>query len=63
MRGMGYDERFLRSFLKRDPATDLISFFILRNTSDLTMAGPDELALIPFPTDELAFVVISLVAD
>lgn len=48
-----WDERFLRQFLKRDPATDLISFFILRNTSDLTMAGPDELALIPFPTDEL----------
>ncbi|MGF1468359.1 MAG: glutamine amidotransferase [Sandaracinaceae bacterium] len=48
-----WDQRFLRSFLKRDPATDLISFFILRNTSDLTMAGPDDLALIPFPTDEL----------
>jgi uncharacterized membrane protein len=48
-----WDERFLRQFLKRDPSTDLISFFILRNTSDLTMAGPDELALIPFPTDEL----------
>ena len=48
-----WDERYLRAFLKRDPATDLISFFILRNTSDLTMAGPDELALIPFPTDEL----------
>lgn len=48
-----WDQRFLRAFLKRDPATDLISFFILRNTSDMTMAGPDELALIPFPTDEL----------
>ncbi|MGE0790200.1 MAG: glutamine amidotransferase [Sandaracinaceae bacterium] len=48
-----WDQRFLRSFLKRDPATDLISFFILRNTTDMTMAGPDELALIPFPTDEL----------
>lgn len=48
-----WDQRFLRAFLKRDPATDLISFFILRNTSDLTMAGADELALIPFPTDEL----------
>ncbi|MCC6875035.1 MAG: hypothetical protein IT378_12075 [Sandaracinaceae bacterium] len=48
-----WDERFLRAFLKRDPATDLISFFILRSTSDLTMAGADELALIPFPTDEL----------
>ncbi|MFK7991879.1 MAG: glutamine amidotransferase [Sandaracinaceae bacterium] len=48
-----WDQRFLRAFLKRDPATDLISFFILRNTSDMTMAGPEELALIPFPTDEL----------
>lgn len=48
-----WDERFLRSFLKRDPAIDLISFFILRTPGDLTMASPDELALIPFPTDEL----------
>jgi uncharacterized membrane protein len=48
-----WDQRFLRSFLKRDPTTDLISFFILRNTADMTMADSDELALIPFPTDEL----------
>ncbi|MEM9190126.1 MAG: glutamine amidotransferase [Myxococcota bacterium] len=48
-----WDERFLRSFLKRDPTIDLISFFILRTVSDLTMAASDELALIPFPTDEL----------
>lgn len=48
-----WDERFLRAFLTRDPTTDLISFFILRNTSDMTMAQPSELALIPFPTDEL----------
>ena len=48
-----WDERFLRAFLKRDPAIDLISFFILRTSSDLTMAASDELALIPFPTDEL----------
>ncbi len=48
-----WDVRFLRSFLERDPGIDLISFFILRTTSDLTMAPPDELALIPFPTDEL----------
>lgn len=48
-----WDERFLRAFLKRDPAIDLISFFILRTPGDLTMASPDELALIPFPTDEL----------
>lgn len=48
-----WDVRFLRAFLKRDPSIDLISFFILRTASDLTMASPDELALIPFPTDEL----------
>jgi uncharacterized membrane protein len=48
-----WDQRFLRAFLTRDPTTDLISFFILRNTADMTMADPEELALIPFPTDEL----------
>jgi uncharacterized membrane protein len=32
---------------------DLISFFILRASADLTAAPNDELALIPFPTDEL----------
>lgn len=48
-----WDVRFLRAFLERDPSIDLISFFILRTASDLTMASPDELALIPFPTDEL----------
>lgn len=48
-----WDERFLRAFLKSDPSIDLVSFFILRTASDLTMASPDELALIPFPTDEL----------
>lgn len=48
-----WDVRFLRRFLKRDPSIDLVSFFILRTTSDLTMAGSSELALIPFPTDEL----------
>lgn len=48
-----WDVRFLRAFLERDPSIDLISFFILRTGSDLTMASPDELALIPFPTDEL----------
>lgn len=48
-----WDVRFLRVFLKRDPAIDLISFFILRTANDLTMAPSEELALIPFPTDEL----------
>lgn len=49
-----WDERFMRQLLKRDPNVDLISFFILRTPSDLTMtAGNDELSLIPFPTDEI----------
>ena len=49
-----WDERFLRQLLKRDPNVDLISFFILRTPSDLTMtASNDELSLIPFPTDEI----------
>lgn len=48
-----WDVRFLRDFLKRDGAIDLVSFFILRAAADLTAAPTDELALIPFPTDEL----------
>ena len=48
-----WDVRFLREFLKRDASIDLVSFFILRTTSDLTAAPASELALIPFPTDEL----------
>jgi uncharacterized membrane protein len=48
-----WDQRFLRGFLKRDPSVDLVSFFILRSVHDLTMSSPSELALIPFPTDEL----------
>ncbi len=48
-----WDQRFLRGFLKRDPSIDLISFFILRSVHDLTNSQPSELALIPFPTDEL----------
>jgi uncharacterized membrane protein len=48
-----FDERFLRAMLKRDPNVDLISFFILRTPTDITMVPPDELSLIPFPTEEL----------
>lgn len=49
----GWDSHFLRSFLKGRPSIDLISFFILRTANDMSMASPDELSLIPFPTDEL----------
>ncbi|HET8939779.1 MAG TPA: glutamine amidotransferase [Polyangiales bacterium] len=48
-----WDARFLRALLKSDPAVDLITFFILRTQNDNSMAAPDELSLIPFPTEEL----------
>jgi len=48
-----WDVRFLRDFLKRDGSVDLVSFFILRAAADLTAAPTNQLALIPFPTDEL----------
>lgn len=48
-----WDERFLRSFLKGDPGLDLVSFFILRGDDDESLAPAEEMALIPFPTDEL----------
>ena len=48
-----WDERFLRELLKRNPNVDLISFFILRSTTDLQKAPQEELALIPFPVNEL----------
>jgi uncharacterized membrane protein len=48
-----WDGRFLRELLKRDPAIDLISFFILRTQWDDPNADVDELSLIPFPIQEL----------
>lgn len=48
-----WDVRFLREFLEEDGGVDLISFFILRSTTDTPDAPDSELALIPFPTDEL----------
>ncbi len=48
-----WDARFLRAFLKSNPAIDLITFFILRTQNDNSMAPPEELSLIPFPTEEL----------
>ncbi len=48
------DEKFLRRFLKQDPAVDLVSFFILRTHADMGAGwADDELALIPFPYEEL----------
>lgn len=48
-----YDVRALRTWLKSDASVDVVAFFILRTPSDDVNAGQDELALIPFPVDEL----------
>jgi uncharacterized membrane protein len=48
-----YDVRALRMWLKADESIDLVAFFILRTNSDAMQADDSELALIPFPVDEL----------
>lgn len=45
--------RAWRNLLKSDPAIDLIHFTILRSPQKLDNAYEDELALIPFPSEEL----------
>lgn len=47
------DVRALRAWLKADAAIDLVTFFILRTLTDDVRAPNEELALIPFPIDEL----------
>ncbi len=49
-----YDVRALRMWLKSDESVDLVAFFILRTNDDDVRADENsELALIPFPVDEL----------
>lgn len=48
-----WDGRFLRRYLKSEPKFDLISFFILRDPSDVQMVNERELSLIPFPVERL----------
>lgn len=48
-----WDVRFLRELLERNPNVDLISFFILRSTTDVQKASQEDLALIPFPVNDL----------
>lgn len=48
-----YDVRALRNWLKSDASIDVVAFFILRTPTDQVGASPQELALIPFPVDEL----------
>jgi uncharacterized membrane protein len=47
------DVRALRRWIKSDASVDLVAFFILRTPDDDVHATPNELALIPFPVDEL----------
>jgi len=48
-----YDVRSLRTWLKSDASVDVVAFFILRTRTDDVVALQEELALIPFPVDEL----------
>jgi len=47
------DVRALREWLKSDASVDVVAFFILRTAINNPNASQDELALIPFPVDEL----------
>jgi uncharacterized membrane protein len=47
------DVRALRQWIKNDASVDVVAFFILRTPADDVHATPNELALIPFPVDEL----------
>jgi hypothetical protein len=47
------DVRALRQWLKSDASVDVVAFFILRTPTDEVRASQSELALIPFPVDEL----------
>ena len=46
-------ERVWRNLLKSDPSIDMVHFTILRTADKFDAAQPNELALIPFPTNEL----------
>ena len=46
-------ERAWRNLLKSDPAIDLVHFTILRSTQSMDATPADEMALIPFPVDEI----------
>jgi uncharacterized membrane protein len=48
-----HDVRALRRWLKNDASIDLVAFFILRTPTSDVRATASELALIPFPVEEL----------
>lgn len=47
------DVRALRDWLKGNASVDVVAFFILRTPTDDPRARQEDLALIPFPVDEL----------
>lgn len=47
------DARYVRRFIKAEPKFDLISFFILRDTTDSQAVEEREMSLIPFPVERL----------
>jgi len=49
----GPEYAFLRQVLKNDPLIELVSFVILRNPENITLASDEDLALIPFPVNTL----------
>ena len=48
-----WDLRFLRRMLKQVHNIDLISFYILKTSEDVSLVPNSEMSLIPFPIDEL----------
>ncbi|MBM4370078.1 MAG: hypothetical protein FJ098_00390 [Deltaproteobacteria bacterium] len=48
-----WDLRFLREHLRSRPGHEVVSFYVLANQENFQPLTPDEVALIPFPTDEL----------
>ena len=48
-----WDLRFLREYLKTRPRHELISFYVLASQDNFQPLPPEDLALIPFPTNEL----------
>ena len=49
----GPEYAFLRHALKNDPLVELISFVILRNPENIALVPENDLALIPFPVNDL----------
>lgn len=48
-----WSSKYLRDALVKREDVDLVDFHILRSMNDMVMAVPDDLALIPFPVEEL----------